>query len=369
MAEVDFKGIRFVPDNDRDFGKTLRKRVNAYFKENNIAKTGDYRIWIKVIVFPLLAIIPFLLVITNNYNDSLAYFYALWVLMGIGIAGCGLGIMHDACHGSLSKNKMINHLVGLSLNLAGGYTLNWKIQHNVLHHTYTNVDGYDEDIAPPKALMRFSPHQPHKPIYKYQIFYAWILYGLMTFSWAIFKDFIRLKRYKDRGLLKAQNLNYKEEFAKMVLLKIIYFSIIMVLPIVVVELSWLHIFAGWMLHHFVAGVILGIVFQPAHCIPEAEYPLPDENNQIKGDWYVKQLLTTANFAPSNRILSWYVGGLNFQIEHHLFPQVCHVHHRALSKIVKKTTEEFNLPYYSTPTFIGALKKHAAMLIKMGRVEA
>jgi linoleoyl-CoA desaturase len=363
MGAGTFKAIKFIPKGDRDFGVTLKKRVNEYFKSNNISRTGDYRIWIKVIVMPLLFLAPFALIMTNMFSDNLLIFYGLWVLMGIGMAGCGLGIMHDACHGAISKKRSVNNAIGLVLNVAGGYAFNWKIQHNVLHHSYTNIDGYDEDIAP-SGVMRFSPHQPVKPFFRFQVFYAWFLYGLMTLTWITYKDFVQLVRYGKQGLVKAQGSTFGKELFKMSIHKAIYFTCTIALPIIFLDVAWWHVLLGWFSLHFVAGMILACIFQPAHVVPTSEFPLPDNDYKVNGDWTKHQLLTTANFAPKNRILSWYVGGLNYQIEHHLFPNMCHIHHREVSKIVKATAEEFGLPYNSNPTFVGALFNHAKMLHKL-----
>jgi linoleoyl-CoA desaturase len=362
MANHSFQAVKFIGKEKDGFGATVKKRVAEYFKANNKERTGDYRIWIKVIVLPLMYLVPFAFLFTPWASNHLLLFYGLWILMGTGIAGCGLGIMHDACHGALSKNKTANRIVGMVLNLAGGHVLNWQIQHNVLHHSYTNIDGYDEDIDP-SGVMRFSPHQPVKWFYKYQIYYAWFLYGLMTFSWATWKDFQQLARYDEKGLLDAQGTTYKKELLKTIGNKIIYYSIFIIAPLYFIDVAWYHILIGWFSMHFVAGLILACIFQPAHVVPTSEFPLPDKNHTIDGDRDVYQLLTTSNFAPTNRILSWYVGGLNYQIEHHLFPTMSHVHHRAISPIVKKTAEEFGLPYNSEPTFFGALKNHAKMLYK------
>ncbi|MDH5366808.1 MAG: acyl-CoA desaturase [Cyclobacteriaceae bacterium] len=364
MAEATFNAIKFISKGDKDFGTTVRKRVNDYFKTNKISRLGDYRIWIKVIALPLLYLVSFGLIMTNWYTANLFVFYGLWLLMGIGLAGSGLGIMHDACHGAVSKKRSVNNFIGaMVLNLAGGSSVNWKIQHNVLHHSFTNIDGYDEDIAP-AGLMRFSPHQPVKPFYRFQVIYAWFFYGLMTFMWATFKDFVQLSRYNKMGLVKAQGKTYRKELFNLIFLKIIYYTAFIVLPILLLDIAWWHVVLGWFSMHFLAGLILGCVFQPAHVIPSTEFPLPDENNNVEGDWAVHQMMTTANFAPTNRLLSWYVGGLNYQIEHHLFPNMSHVHHRQVSKIVKSTAEEFGVPYYSQPTFIGALVNHAKMLHKL-----
>ena len=366
MSAVLFKPVRFVANHDGDFGRTVSARVNEYFRSKHIPRLGDYRIWIKIIALPLLYIVPFGIIMSGIFSQNLLIFYALWLLMGVGLAGCGLGIMHDACHGAISKNKNVNNFLGeFVMALAGGSVINWKIQHNVLHHSYTNIDGYDEDIDP-AGIMRFSPHQPLKPFYRFQIVYAWFLYGLMTFFWATFKDFAQLTRYEKKGLVQRQGTTFKKELIKLIILKIVYYAVFIALPIVLLDVAWYHIVAAWFGMHFVAGLILALVFQPAHVVPDSEYPLPDANNNVQGDRVIHQLLTTSNFAPTNRILSWYVGGLNYQIEHHLFPTMSHVHHREVSKIVEKTAVEFGLPYHSQPSFLGAIANHAKMLYKLSK---
>jgi linoleoyl-CoA desaturase len=364
MEAQSFKAVRFIPKDDKDFGIAIRKRVRTYFKSNDISRSGDYRIWIKVIVLPSIYIVAFALLMSNNFTSNLLAFYGLWVMMGIGLAGSGLGIMHDACHGALSKKKWVNEFIAtFVLSLAGGSVINWTIQHNVLHHSYTNIDGYDEDIAP-GGIMRFSPHQPVKSFYKYQAVYAWFLYGLMTFSWATFKDFLQLKRYEAKGLIEKQGTTYKKELIKLIILKVLYYAAFIALPILVLDIAWWHIALGWFAMHFVAGLILGCVFQPAHVVPSSEFPLPDSQNNVEGDRDKHQLLTTANFSPKNKILGWFVGGLNYQIEHHLFPTMSHVHHKKISKIVESTAKEYGLPYNSQPTFIAALINHGKMLYKL-----
>jgi linoleoyl-CoA desaturase len=365
MSKREFKAIRFEGTDDKAFGIDVRKRVDEYFKSNNISRHGDYRSWIKVVLLPLLYLTPFVLLLLNVFGESTLLYFGLWILMGVGLAGIGLGIMHDACHGALSKNLKVNDIVGSVLNIIGGYMLNWKIQHNVLHHTYTNIDDLDEDIDP-SGVMRFSPNKPLKPMYKYQVYYAWFFYGLMTLIWATFKDFVQLNRYNKFGLVAAQGKKYKVELARIIAQKIIYYSIFLVLPLIFIEAPVWLIIVGWLTQHFVAGLILALVFQPAHCIPEAEFPVPDENNVVKADWAAHQMRNTANFAPTNWLLSWYVGGLNFQVEHHLFPSMSHVHHKEVAKIVKATALEHGLPYYSEPTFFGAIVNHVKMLKKLSK---
>lgn len=354
--------ITFDRSSNVEFYKTLQKRVRSYFKENNISRYGNASMVIKSIFMVALYLVPFVLMLTVIESPWLIML--MWVIMGFGISGIGLSIMHDANHGAYSKNKRVNSFFGAFLNMAGGSPYMWRIQHNVLHHTYTNVTGMDEDIAPGK-VMRFSPYEKRRKLHKYQHLYAWFLYGMMTLMWVTVKDFKQLLDYSKRGLTKTETDSTTRLFIEIILSKLVYYGIILVLPLIFAPVPWYLTVIGFIMMHYITGVILGMIFQPAHVVPSSNYPMPDESGNIKADWAVSQLHNTANFAPKSRLFSWYVGGLNFQIEHHLFPNVCHVHYKKLSKIVRETAEEFNLPYNSEKTFAGALVSHAKMLKRLG----
>jgi linoleoyl-CoA desaturase len=290
---------------------------------------------------------------------------SLCFVMGIGTAGIGLSVMHDANHGAYSSKSWINNLVGYSLNIVGGNSFNWKVQHNVLHHTYTNIHDVDEDISP-RGVLRMTPHGPWKFFHRFQHLYAWFFYGLMTLVWVLVKDFVRIVKYQKDGMMKKQKASAAREWMVLILTKIIYVSYIFVLPALILPVAWWQVLIGFVIMHYIAGFILAVIFQPAHVIDGTEYPLPDADGKIDNSWAIHQLHTTTNFANKSKIFSWYVGGLNFQIEHHLFPNVCHVHYRKISEIVKETAAEFGLPYKSEPTFIGALIGHAKLLKELGR---
>jgi linoleoyl-CoA desaturase len=363
----NFEPVKFATKDqvENDFFLTLRKRVNQYFKTNNLSKNGDYRMAIKVVAMPLMYFIPYFFIVLGWYPNIYA-FYGLWLMMGIGIGGCGLGIMHDANHGSLSANPKLNDFIGKILNVIGGSALNWKIQHNVLHHSFTNVHGYDEDITPRGGIVRFSPHEPVKPWHKYQYIYAWFLYGLMTIMWITVKDFMQLKRYHKLGLVESQGKNFNAEFIKLFFYKIAYYAYALVIPLLVVDFAWYYVVLGFFLMHFSAGLLLGLVFQPAHVVETSKYPMPDKDLNVEANWAVHQLATTADFAPNNALLNWYVGGLNFQIEHHLFPNICHIHYPKIAKIVQETAKEYGFDYHVQPTFIGAIINHGKMLKALGK---
>ncbi|HCE85393.1 MAG TPA: acyl-CoA desaturase, partial [Bacteroidetes bacterium] len=262
------------------------------------------------------------------------------------------------------KHKHINQFFGYLMNFLGGFHTNWKIQHNVLHHSFTNVHGFDEDLE--NGIMRFSPNQDYKKRYKLQAFYAWFFYGLMTLYWLIAKDFRDLIRYKNAGILKEQKIYFPSAMAKLVFNKLWYVGLLIALPIAIVPISPLLIIGGFILMHFICGLILALIFQPAHVLEETEFFEREENGSMENNWAIHQLKTTANFAKGSRLFSWLIGGLNFQIEHHLFPNICHVHYRKISKIVKKTAEEFNLPYHEHVTFYSALKSHFSLLHQLGK---
>jgi linoleoyl-CoA desaturase len=351
------------PNAKNDFFATLNKRVNDYFKSNQISKHANASMVFKTIFMFSLYFIPYALIISGTVTSMWAIIL-LVVVMGLGTAGIGLSIMHDANHGAYSTKPWINNLLGYSLNLVGANAFNWKVQHNVLHHTYTNVYDADEDISP-RGVLRMSPYSKKHYMHRFQHIYAWVLYGLMTIVWLIAKDFKRLIQYEKDGLVKRQKTTVAKEWAILIFTKLFYIGYIFVLPIVLTDLLWWQVVVGFFIMHFIAGFILAIIFQPAHVIDGTEYPEPDTQGNLEDVWAIHQLRTTTNFANNNRILSWYVGGLNYQVEHHLFPHVCHVHYRSISKIVKATAEEYGLPYKSEPTFISALVSHAKLLKELG----
>lgn len=355
------------PHARQDFFITLNQRVNDYFKTNGINKHANAEMIVKTCVMFALYFVPYTLIISSTVTAGWGVL-ALVVVMGFGVAGIGLSIMHDANHGAYSNKAWINNLIGYSLNLVGANAFNWKVQHNVLHHTYTNVHDADEDISP-RGVLRMHPNSDWKPMHKFQHVYAWFLYGLMTIVWVLVKDFVRLVRYQKDGLVKKQKANIVTEWLILLGTKAVYVGYIFVIPVLLLPFAWWQILLGVLLMHYIAGFILAIIFQPAHVIDGTEYPEPDQAGMLENTWAIHQLHTTTNFANQNKILSWYVGGLNYQVEHHLFPNVCHVHYRKISNIVQETAKEFGLPYKSEPTFIGALAGHARLLKELGKQPA
>lgn len=360
-----FKGaVKFVNIQKNAFFSTLRKRVDEYFNANNLSRYGNQKLLIKTCVLLLMYLLPlFVLVFTTPvFGVSLV----LWALMGIGMAGLGMSVMHDANHGSYSSNKTVNWSMAHVLNLMGGSTVNWKLQHNILHHTYTNITHMDDDIASKPAL-RLSPHTTVSRLHRYQWVHSFLLYGLTTLYWVTAKDFVQFFRYRKNGLNTTPASQNWWTVTKIVLVKLSYFSLFILMPVLVFNIPLIQVIIGFLVMHFLAGLILTVIFQLAHSLEGTSHPLPDNKGVIENDWAIHQMNTTMNFAGNNKWLSWYVGGLNFQVEHHLFPKISHVHYPILSRIVRATANEFHIPYLEHRTFGMALNAHIVFLKKLGRL--
>lgn len=354
--------IRFNQKDRPEFYKTLNKRVNEYFTQQGISKHANVNMVLKTIFMFTLYFAPFVLMVTGVVSGTWPIL-GMWFLMGLGLSGIGLAVMHDANHGAYSQKEGWNKFMSISLNYLGGYHVNWRIQHNVLHHTFTNIDGYDEDIDK-KGIIRFSPTQERRSFFRFQALYAPVLYAVLTLYWVTYKDFDQLASYNKRGLLKAQQLTFGKALFRIILFKLIYYAVIFALPIYL-GMAWWLVLVGFLILHAVGGLILALVFQSAHVIEETDFFEPDSDNSVENNWAIHQMRTTSNFAMSNAPLTWFLGGLNYQVEHHLFPTICHVHYPALSKIVQDTAKEFDVPYHKHKTFIGSIRSHFTLLNDLG----
>jgi len=362
MSEIQH--IKFGQQH-RLFFQTLRQRVDQDLRSKNISKNANFGMYLKTVFMFCLYFVPYFLMMFGIVQ-ALPAMFLLCVLMGLGMAGIGLSVMHDANHGSYSKYPAVNTFLSYTLNMLGGHNINWQMQHNTLHHTFTNIEGHDEDIDAPAFMLRFSPHSDRYKIHRFQFLYAWLFYGMLTLMWSTTKDFKQLNRYRNMGLLDTYKKSYGKQLFIIILSKMLYFAYMIVLPLLVLDVTWWQFIIGFVVMQFISGLLLSAIFQSAHVVEETKFPMPDKSGNIENDWAVHQLYTTANFAPKSRIFSWFVGGLNYQVEHHLFPSVCHIHYRRISKIVKSTAKEFNFPYHSQPTFVSALWSHTKMLWRLGR---
>ncbi len=351
----------FAKQDNLKFFRTLNSRVNSYFKENNIEKTGNWKIHLKTVILFTVFLVPYFLILTLDMPFWVHLL--LTIVMGIGMAGIGMNVMHDANHGSYSTKSWVNKFMGGTIYVLAGNVHNWQVQHNVLHHTYTNIIGHDEDLEAGR-IMRFSKEAEWHKFHRFQQYYAVFLYGLLTFNWAITTDFKQMRNYLKRKLSYGEPKSPKILWTTLIITKIIYMGIWIVLPMII-GITWWKVLVGFFVMHYTAGLILSIVFQLAHVVDEAANPQPNEVGEMENTWAIHQLFTTVNFAPKNKIVNWYTGGLNHQIEHHIFPHISHVHYGKIAKIVKQTAKECQLPYYEYKTMTAAVVAHFKHLRTLG----
>ena len=354
--------VRFSRSDSAKFFRTLNGRVNKYFKENKISKTGNWKLHLKAGIMFSLFLTPYFLILTLEISQW--WMLLLTIVMGVGMAGVGMNIMHDGNHGSYSSKKWINKMMGGTIYILAGNVYNWQVQHNVLHHTYTNIHGHDEDLDAGR-IIRFTKHAKWHRFHRFQHYYSVFLYGLLTFNWAITTDFRQSRRYLARKLSYGKMPSAAKQWSLLAVTKLLYIAIWILIPMIFLSIAWWKILLGFFLMHYTAGLILSIVFQLAHVVEETEMPLPDDNGSMKNTWAIHQLFTTVNFSTRNKLVNWFTGGLNHQVEHHIFPNISHIHYTKISEIVRQTALECKLPYHEYTTTRAAIIAHFRYLKQMG----
>lgn len=337
----------------------LKERVNQYFDKNKLRPTGNIQLYIKsaILILGYLAI----------YIHLLFYTPVAWlailecVLLSVLTAGIGFNVMHDGAHGSYSSSPMVNKLAAFSLDFLGASSFMWNTKHNIVHHAYTNIEGLDDDIDA-GMLLRINKAQKHYKLHKYQHFYFWALYAMLYIAWVFYTDY---KKYFTNkvGQVALKKLKPADHYMFWSF-KVLHLILFIFMPIYLVGfIPWL---IGFLVYTSVAGIILSLVFQLAHVIEETSFPEPlQPANKMEDEWALHQLKTTANFATRNKFITWWVGGLNFQIEHHLFPKISHIHYPHISKIVKETCHDLGAPYIEHRRMLSAIASHIAHLKLMG----
>lgn len=353
--------LRFNNTAKSQFLATTRKRVDQYFKENNTAKGANAAMWTKAVIFLTGFFGLYGLIISNMFTPWAMLGFV--VLFGMFSAFVGFNVCHDAIHGSFSSNKTVNKVFGSFFSLLGASPYVWNITHNIVHHTYTNIPGHDEDIEVAKGLIRISEEEPVNRVQRYQHWYAFPLYGLASLSWALRKDY---KKFFQAKIGEHEVNHPKIEYFNLFFYKAVYYFLFIVLPLLVLDITWWQFIIGFLVLHMAQGLTMGLVFQLAHVVEGTDFPTPDTGGNMEEAWAEHQMRTTANFATNCPVAAFFLGGLNRQIEHHLFPKICHIHYPQVGKIVKETAAEFNIPYIESPTFLSAMKSHFRMLRKFGK---
>jgi len=347
-------------DSGGAFLDDTRKEVAAYLAETGVSAAGRRRLYTKgFLAFALAGGSWTALMVASPGPYAGAALY-LGLLVGtMLVAFC---VMHDANHGAHFRRRRLNHLLGWTADVTLGISsYAWRVKHNVAHHTYTNVDGYDADITQ-MPLVRLMPVQPPRPWYRFQHLYIWPLYCLMVVRWQTAGDIAALRR----GRIGWSALRPPRGWDLAGLLggKAIFVTWALVVPLLVYP-WWLAV-GGYLALAMILGLVTATTFQLAHCVEEADFVAPSDLAGRRRPWAVHEVETTVNFCPRNRVLTWALGGLNYQIEHHLFPRVPHTHYPRIAEIVARNCERHGIRHTSQPTLRAALRSHHRHLRALGR---
>jgi len=349
--------------HDNGFHSELRRRVDEYFNRTGRRQRDCPEMYLKTAIV--------LLAFFGAYFGLVFVAITWWqglglaILLGLTMAAIGFTIEHDGGHQSYSDHQWVNRAMAMTMDLIGGSSYVWHWKHDVTHHTYVNITGHDVDIEL-GFIGRLSPHQEHLSFHRWQHFYLWPLYGLNVIKWQLYDDFrdVILGRIGSRRMPRPTPLGWVYFIGA----KLVFFALAFAIPLM--RHSTLSVIVFYVATMFTAGIVVSVVFQLAHCVEEAEFAVPGENSTLmENSWAIHQVETTVNFARHSKLQSWFLGGLNFQIEHHLFPRICHVNYPQISRLVEETCREYGVAYRQHPTFRLGLLSHFRWLRRMGTAPA
>nr|WKN37381.1 acyl-CoA desaturase [Tunicatimonas sp. TK19036] len=354
MSKISFNNSK------SPFFKSLKAKVDLYFSENNISTSGNRKLYFKSILQVVSALILYVVLVFFTPVAGLAA--VLCGLLGFNLALIGFNIMHEGGHQSFSNHRWLNSMSAYFFNALGASAYFWKIKHNINHHTYTNIEGMDSDIDL-QPLMRLHEEQPQYWFHRFQHLYWVLLYGLSYLAWVFYYDFQKYFTGKISSASSAKKMHRKEHIIFWVT-KVMYVTVYVIVPMLMVGV--VQALVGFLVVSFVFGLSISVVFQLAHVVEATDFPIPNQQtNKIEQEWAIHQVTTTSDFATRSKLVSWLLGGLNFQVEHHLFPRISHIHYPKINQLVKETCQEFNIVYNEYPSFFQAFYSHLLCLKKLG----
>lgn len=351
-------GLKFSSDNA--FYVELRRRVDEYFRITGRRQRDCWQMYLKtaILVASFAVSYVLLVLVARTWLQALA----LAILLGLSAAGIGFNTQHDGGHRAYSNYVWVNKLMAMTIDMMGGSSYLWHWKHAVFHHSYVNIEGHDTDIDL-GIVARLTPHQKRLTFHRWQHLYLWPLYGLLAIKWHLLGDFRKLitGRIGDHRVPRPKNWDLVILLAGKAIFVTTAFGIPLVFHPPNVVLFY------YLVAALVLGTVLSIVFQLAHCVEEASFPLPAKGSgRIENAWAIHQAETTVDFARRSRVVAWLLGGLNFQIEHHLFPRISHVHYPAISRLVEETCRDFGVKYREYTSFRAGVASHFRWLRRMGR---
>lgn len=359
MAET--RQFRYAHDvNMSAFSREVAARVDAYFEERGIGRHANLEMYSKTVLGLVATVAVYSWLMTGDFTA--VEVIGVYVLLGVAQLFCCFNIAHDGNHGAYSSRKWVNRVAGCVFDAIGVSSYMWRLLHNTAHHSFVNIRGADTALTS-GSIFRFSPHDRRRAFHRFQHLYAPFFYSLSSLDWVLTKDFRWLTRDKSFG----NRRRIRHPLGELIVLfafKGFYYTYMLVLPLLLLDVPWWSIVGGFVALHVSMGLVIAVIFQPNHFNEEATYPEADEAGHI-GNNYIQHVFDTTSDYANHPFKNWILGGLNLHVIHHMFPTVCHVHYPALTKIVKATAAEYGLTYHETPTITAAFLAHLRWLKALG----
>lgn len=356
---MDRPSVKYKREENNGFYATLNERVNAYFAENNLSKKMNaFGVFKAILFFSLYAVVYAAILLAEGNNAILLCCFTILGFLQICLV---LNLGHEGVHGSFSKHHSINNILSFTFDLVGISGYIWKMKHVDSHHPNPMILGVDVDHEQTDMFTFQKLNNPPK-IFKYQKYYAPILYCFYSLSAIFFKD------WKDLFSNKSGNRSVKHSKKQViffVLFKLFYVSYILVLPIIFSGCSIYIVLLGFLLMHIIASLSAAIALFPGHLYEDTTYAVLNEHGELDSTWAAHQLKVTLDFGTRLPFLNFFFGGLNYHAVHHLFPNVAHVHFTSLRKIMIETATEYKIPYHHIPSLKNAIVSHWKLLRKHG----
>jgi linoleoyl-CoA desaturase len=343
---------RYSKDGSEAIFHELRKEVYDYLKQ--VRPRYDFMIRFKAIFFPVLYVCVYACALKFGHNQLLLY--GCYFLLGIVLVTVFLNVIHDAVHSTIFKSRRLNDTYIYLFDLMGANSFIWKLRHVRFHHNYPNVNGWDTDIEQ-SDLFRVFPDGNHLPFHKFQHIYLPLLYPFYLANWLFvrdFKDFFNKKRTA-RKLVKIPTI----EYLKLFFFKILFLFLLIVLPKILLEISWGTILIAFVIMLFTASCFSLLVLLSPHANIHSQFPRVNED-RLPDSWMMHMMKTTNDITNDNWFIRFFMGCFNYHIAHHLFPNVNHVYYPTITRIVKEYSLKHQLPYRQFSLW-SSLRNHYILL--------
>jgi linoleoyl-CoA desaturase len=362
VAEEDLVSHEASPEPagsaiDPSFPKVLRRRLDRYFADHHLSPKANLAMWVKIGVG--IAVLAGSWAAIYALRPGSGWFVALYLLGGLAQTFLLLNIAHDSNHNAISSTASVNKALNYAFDLCGINSYMWRILHHRGHHSCVNVHGEDDALTG-RGLLRFTPHEPHRPIQRFQHVYALFLYAVFSLDYVFVRDFECFFRPEHDYLTRTRHP--AREYVILFGGKAFYLTYMLVLPVLLLHKPVLLVAAAFLLVHLVVGLSVALVFQTTHTVDSTYFP-EGRNEFENGVYHI--FATTADYATTSPVVGWLTGGLNHHVVHHLCPFVCHTHYAPLTRIVKQTADEFGVPYRQHPTMTRAIRHHLILLKQLG----